>query len=152
MPKGIYQRKPRKRKQYPSDIVGRVADLYETGYTQAEIAAMVGLTQKVVWRLMVHHDIPRRPRVKRNQWGEKNHSWKGANAKYAALHLRVGALRGKPKLCEVCGQDSPSKKYEWASLNGRWDDPRDYKRMCISCHHKNDKTVRNLGAYALPRG
>jgi len=32
------------------------------------------------------------------------------------------------------------------------DDPKDYKRMCRSCHWKFDGTHRNLGKYAKKAG
>lgn len=148
MPKGVYTRKPREPKRYPPEMVEEVRRLYESGMTQDEVATTIGSTQRVVWRLMMIHCIPRRPAIKRDQLGEKNVMWKGAIAKYAALHLRVQALRGKPHKCEVCGQDSVNKRYEWANLTGRYDDPSDYKRMCRSCHRKNDLAYLNLGAYA----
>lgn len=120
--------------------------------TQGEVAEAMNLTQKVVWRLMLAHDIQRRPAVKRNQLGENNPSWKGARAKYAALHLRVQTLRGKPQKCESCGCDEKHKTYEWANLTGQYDNPSDYKRMCGSCHKRFDRIHLNLGAYALPKG
>lgn len=126
--------------------------MYAAGMSQVEVAGEIGVTQKVIWRLMIYHGIKTRPRIKRNQWRDKNANWKAGSAKYAALHLRVQSLRGKPHKCEVCGTDDTAKRYEWANMTGRYDDPSDYKRMCVSCHHKNDKTVRNLGAYALPKG
>jgi hypothetical protein len=36
------------------------------------------------------------------------------------------------------------KRYEWANLTGRYDDVKDYARMCISCHRKYDKKRREL--------
>jgi len=119
--------------------------LYEAdGKSQVEVAKSLGVSQKIVFGLMRRYGIPARPAVKRNQFGAFNSSWRGGNAKYAALHLRVGTLRGKPKKCEVCGTDDKSKRYEWASLSYRYDDPSDYKRMCCSCHKRHDKIINNI--------
>lgn len=72
-----------------------------------------------------------------------NDTWKGDAAKYAALHLRVQRVRGKPSKCEVCGTTT-AKRFEWANMTGNYADPMDYKRMCCSCHHKHDGTIRNI--------
>jgi predicted ArsR family transcriptional regulator len=58
----------------PLDEVKR---MYEGGHTQAEIAAALGVSQKVVWRFMKNHGIVARTAAKREQRGEKNHFWKG---------------------------------------------------------------------------
>jgi len=79
-----------------------------------------------------------------DQRGSKNPSWKGEDVGYKAMHARVAAVRGKPKRCEVCGTDDPGKRYEWANLTGRYDDPEDYKRMCARCHKRHDHIVGNL--------
>ena len=76
-------------------MVSRVRTLYEGGMSQVEVADELGVSQKVIWKLMINHDIPRRPQVKRDQWGANNSSWKGGAANYQALHMRVGNLRGK---------------------------------------------------------
>ena len=133
-----------KPKKYPARMVAEVKHLYAKNMTQGEIAAKTGTTQKVVWRLMRRHGIDARVAAKRDQGGSKNHAWKGAAAGYAALHLRVQSLRGRPRKCEVCGSTSRRRVYDWANLTGAYDDPFDYKRMCRSCHAKHDGTVRNL--------
>lgn len=147
MPKGVYERKPRPRKQYDPDLVAAVKRLYVDGMSQTEVAHELRITQKVVWRLMEYHGIERRPQVKRDQRGEKNDSWKGRDATYSAFHLRVAAIRGAPSVCEECGT-TEAKRFEWASLTKNYADVNDYKRMCGSCHHKFDGTVRNLGTHA----
>ncbi len=143
MPKGA------KPKTYDPELVKTVKTLYEQGSSQMEIAAALSTTQKVIWRLMVRNNIPRRPQVKRDQRGEKNAYWKGGEARYQALHIRVGTLRGKPQSCEGCGASGPGRSYDWANLTGAYDDPSDYKRLCRSCHWKLDKIHLNLGAYAV---
>jgi hypothetical protein len=70
--------------------------------------------------------------------------WKGDKAGYFACHRRMYRLKGKPKLCEICGENNPNKTYEWANLTGDLDNPEDYKRMCHSCHWKFDGKVKNL--------
>lgn len=58
---------------------------------------------------------------------------------YAKYHARVRAKKGSPHKCEVCGEHSPLKQYDWANLTGKYEDPDDYKRMCKLCHRKYDK-------------
>src|SRR3972149_1601888 len=135
-------------KQYPAEKVRRVAELYESGFTQTEIAKELGTTQKVVWNLMRRHALSRRVAAKRNQRGERNHMWRGREARYKALHLRMQSLRGKPQKCERCGAEGPGRSYDWANQTGRYDDPADYKRLCRSCHWKQDLKYLNLGGYA----
>lgn len=124
-------------------MVEAVASMYSAGASQCEIAAALGTTQKVVWRLMVRHGLPRRKQAKRDQRGERNHAWRGGDAKYAALHLRVASLRGKPSRCEWCGA-TEGTQFEWASLTKNYADPYDYVRLCVSCHHTMDGTIRNI--------
>ena len=134
-------------KVYDSAMVARVREMYAFGRTQAEIATELGVSQKVIWRLMVRHAIAARVAAKREQSGASNHAWRGDDAKYAALHLRVQSLRGTPSLCAHCGTTS-AKRFEWASLTGKYEDVDDYVRLCVSCHHKMDGHVRNLGGHA----
>jgi hypothetical protein len=130
----------------------QLATDYTAGLTQVEIAHRYHTTQKVVWRAMINLGVPSRIAKKRNQAGPNNDSWKGQDAKYAACHLRVQTLRGKPQKCEVCGTTDVNKSYQWACLSGHFDDPSDYKRMCRSCHSKHDRVYRNLGEYMHPKG
>jgi hypothetical protein len=76
------------------------------------------------------------------QMGENNSCWRGDNAKYHALHSRVRQEKGSPVYCEVCKTMSKNKKYEWASLTGKYENINDYKRMCRSCHKKYDAKQR----------
>jgi hypothetical protein len=133
-----------KPKVYPPNMVERVKQLYGTGYTQTEIAMILGTTQKVIWNLMRRHGIRARIAVKRDQRGSKNSSWKGKQAGYQAKHLRVSVARGKPKKCERCGTTDENKTYDWACINGNYDDVASYTRLCRSCHWKNDGTIRNI--------
>ncbi len=146
MPRGA------KPKQYDSALVASVRRLYlGDGMSQVEVAAELGITQKVVWRLMRRHEIPRRPQIKRDQRGSKNSTWRGDDAGYAAMHYRVAAVRGKPRECEHCGTKA-AIRYEWASRTGNYADVTDYIRLCASCHSRFDGKVANLGIYAEPKG
>ncbi len=115
--------------------------LYGSGLTQHEVAQCMGVSQKVIFSAMKRAGIKPRAAAKRNQKGQCNNSWKGDNAGYQALHLRLTALFGKPKICAICGNTS-AKWYDWANLTGKYADISDYKRMCRSCHRKYDNNRR----------
>lgn len=70
--------------------------------------------------------------------GPLNATWKGEQASYFAKHLRLRSRRGMPKRCEQCGQDDPNRRYEWANMTGNYDDPMDYRRLCVPCHRRMD--------------
>ena len=119
--------------------------------TQVEVATAVGLTQRVVWRLMRNHGIEARPSVKRDQRGANNSTWKGDNATYAAFHHRVEAARGKPDKCNRCGTTDEAATFDWANLTGNYQDIWDYERMCRSCHFTYDKRGHRLNALLRQR-
>jgi len=157
MPKGIYDREasawtPPPKKDYDPELVERVRHLYiDRGHSMAEVARLCGTTIKVLQRLMPRHGIPRRNSAKRNQRGPANHMWKGDDAGYQALHLRVEAARGKPQKCMRCGVSGPGR-YEWANLTGEYADVNDYARMCLPCHRGYDADRRRLtGERTSPR-
>jgi hypothetical protein len=110
--------------------------------TQQEIADAKGISLKRVQTAMLKFGIKPRRAVKRDQRGPANSSWKGSAAGYQAKHLRVQTLKGKPRACEVCGTTDPEKTYDWANLTGDYDSPRDYQRMCRSCHRRYDNARR----------
>ncbi len=112
--------------------------LYENGLSQIEVAKILGITQKVLWARFKEVNYKCRIAAKRNQWGEFNSSWKGKEASYAAKHYRIYKLLGMPRKCEICGIAEKNKRYEWANLTGKFDEPKDYKRMCKKCHHNYD--------------
>ena len=124
-------------------MVAQVTSMYSAGQTQAEIAVALGVSQKVIWNLMQRHGLKARVAAKRNQTGPLNASWKGATAGYQALHIRVQRLRGVPRRCEDCGTTT-ARIYDWANISGKYDDPNDYRRLCRTCHHRLDGTVKNL--------
>jgi hypothetical protein len=129
-------------KVYPPELVEQVSRLYASGLTQEEVAARIGTTQKVVWKLMLRHGIQARPRIKRDQRGPKNAAWGHSSVTYAAYHKRVEAEKGRPRVCEQCGTTS-AKAYDWACM-GRYDRVADYKRLCRSCHWRADGRIRNI--------
>ena len=117
--------------------------LYSTGLTQKKLGERYGVTQKVVHSWFRKLDIKSRVPKNLDQQGEKNASWKGDNAGYAANHYRVQKLRGKPMICSRCNT-TDAKRYEWASLTKNYSDPYDYIRLCKSCHATFDKVVQNF--------
>jgi hypothetical protein len=116
-----------------------------------EVADLAGTSIKVLQRLMPRHGIERRTAAKRDQQGERNHMWRGVDANYQALHLRVEVARGKPDLCACCDTTDPDVRYEWANLSGHYDDINDYARLCIACHRRLDARRRaDLGRRTSP--
>lgn len=121
-----------------------IKNLYDDGRTQKQLAEHYGVTQKIVWRWMRDLKIKTRVPKNLNQTGENNSSWKGDDAGYAALHYRVYKAKGKPQKCDECGSKDKRRRYQWASLTGKFHDIDDYKRMCQSCHAKYDNVISNL--------
>ena len=117
---------------------------YEKFNTQDAIAEKLGTTQKVVFNNMKRYGMKARVAAKRNQWGDKNHNWKGDCAGYQAMHRRMYSRFGKPEECEVCGTKDKRKRYDYASLSGNYSDIKDYKAMCRSCHFKYDNLITNI--------
>ena len=113
-----------------------------SGMTYQEIAATLGVSVKPIQTAMRKFGIPARTAAKRDQWGHRNASWRGGDAGYAAFHRRL--YREQEQRCEVCGTADPDKRYEWANLTGRYDDPSDYRRMCCSCHRRHDGVITNI--------
>lgn len=67
---------------------------------------------------------------------------------YGSLHYKVRKIRGTPKECEEC-KTTTAKKYDWANLTGKYYDPYDYKRLCVSCHNKLDNKIQNINKNKL---
>lgn len=137
MPRGA------KPKTYDPALVDRVRHLYEQKHTQAEISALTGHAQKVIWNLMRRHGIRARVAAKREQSGPANHMWKGDDASKYAFHRRLYSRYGKPAACSVCGT-TDAKHYDYANLTGHYEDIEDYAPMCRSCHWKYDDKIRNI--------
>ena len=144
MPTGIYEHK---KQTYPQWLITAI-NIYYTrdGMTIVETAQAIGagMTPKIVQRCMERHSIPRRVARKRRQSGSANANWKGSDVGYSGAHRRLDALHGKPKSCVECGTKDKRKSYDWANLSGKFDDPKDYKRLCRSCHSKLDRKERNF--------
>ena len=120
----------------------------EKGMSQNEIAEFFHTTQKVIHNMFKRNGYTCRKAFKRNQFGCNNSSWVGNKAKYATLHKRVEALKGKPQYCEVCGTSNPSTKYEWANVTGNYYDIENgYKRMCAKCHRAFDRSEKGVRNY-----
>lgn len=135
----------RKSEEYsmPVDVLA-VRSLYESGLTQEETANALGLTRKVIERVMRQNKILARKAAKRDQWGDKNTNWRGDSATKSKLHRRLDRRFGKPKKCSTCGTTDGTRTYDWANLTGHYTDINDYKRMCRSCHWKFDKKFLNF--------
>lgn len=75
-------------KVYDADLVDQVADLYAGGLSQGEVAEQLGLTRKIVWRLMLRHDIEARQ-------GETGHmdGSRGLKDLMAALHVDSATVK-----------------------------------------------------------
>lgn len=117
--------------------------LYNQGLTQREIGKQYDVCYQTVVAWMKKLGIKSRGFTHIVKFNTENPNWKGDKAGYASLHYRVSKLKGKPKVCEVCGTDKPDKFYEWACV-GDYRNMDDYKRMCRSCHRKHDKSYLSL--------
>jgi hypothetical protein len=72
-------------------------------------------------------------------------------AKYSTIHSRLNTERGMPDNCEQCGASGPGRRYEWAlnlivsnvllnEKNRPYSiDLDDYRRLCKSCHVRQDR-------------
>ena len=122
--------------------------LYLSGMSQADVAKILGRSQNGISVILKRLGVKTRPvgfiQLNKNQFGENNRMWKGRFIDYGGAHDRVSRERGKPKKCEVCKTES-AKLYDWANMTGDYSNPKDYKRMCRSCHFKHDGVVKNFG-------
>lgn len=135
------------RRPYKKDVPkkDRLEDLYHNEFkTQLEIGEIFKVSQKVVFGWFKDYGIKSRIPYKRDQKGDKNNSWKGNDASYAAFHYRVYSQNGNADHCEVCGRNDYETVYDWANITGAYEDINDYKQMCRSCHFKMDGVRNNL--------
>lgn len=142
--KAVEWRKPR---TYPAELIAAVQDMYlNKGMTVAEVQAALPPGYKAQ-RIIERHVPVRRPAAKRHQSGTANHMWKGDDAGYSALHLRVYAARGRPTACSRCG--TTDSDLEWANLTGHYEDINDYdphvRRLPLPVRRR--PTSRNRAAY-----
>ena len=131
-------RRDRYETKLPTEDIKRM--YCDESMTQTEIAAIFGVTQKIIWRHMRNYGIKARVAAKRNQRGENNHCWKGDDASYKAFHQRLKLNRGEARTygCSVCGTHDTNEKYDWANLTGKYGDMNDYAPMCRKCHRRYD--------------
>jgi len=74
--------------------------------------------------------------------GENNHSWKGDQVGYTALHLWIRRHKTKPELCEDCHKYPP---YDVANISGEYKrDINDFEWLCRKCHIKKDNRLEKL--------
>ena len=70
---------------------------------------------------------------------DQNPNWKGDDVGYAAVHDWITRYHGQPAICDFCGTNDPSKRYEWANISGEYRrDRSDYHRLCKKCHNDFD--------------
>lgn len=138
----------RQPRAYPQHIVELATSLYLDGMTVREVQDRLPCGYKAQ-RILERHLPERRKPAKRDQHGPANHMWKGSDAGYQALHLRVQAARGTPSLCEECG--TTEGRFEWANLTGKYEDINDFARMCVACHRNYDAQRRAItGRRTMP--
>lgn len=131
--------------------IAAIAARYQAGESSIDIAKSLGCSLLAVTRRLEGAGVQLRPRGKHGHLaGSDSYRWKGERAGYAAFHIRVRKLRGTPKCCEECGLNDPAKRYEWANLTGRYEDPADYRRMCVPCHRRHDDKGMGRGASRRP--
>lgn len=145
MPRGVHngqlrgENHPMVKSWLPPCPESQLREMYEAKrMSQREIAQSLCVSLKRIQTAMRRFGITPRPQTRRNQHGPANPCWKGEEAGYQAMHLRVARKRGKPQRCERCGTSDPRKHYDWANLTGRYGNVDDYERMCRSCHRRYD--------------
>jgi len=108
--------------------------------TEKAIAKYFGASRNAVHKAMNRLGIQRRSYRTRQRNGSAHQNWKGSKIGYVGGHHRVKRMRGAPTKCSECGQDDPTKVYHWANLTGEYDNPADYRRLCVSCHSNFDRS------------
>jgi hypothetical protein len=133
----------RPRKIHPPAMVEEVRRLYfDHVMSQEEVALELGVSRRVIFKVMRNHGLQARPPAPRDQSGAKGNGWVGDNVTYTGCHNRVQAARGRPNMCSRCNTTDPSLRYEWANLTGHYSNVDDYARMCVSCHRRFDAERR----------
>lgn len=79
----------RARAQSPIADPETVARRYEAGETAEEIAASLGVSLKPVWTALRRLDVQTRKAAKRNQRGQRNHSWRGGMTRTGCGYVLV---------------------------------------------------------------
>ena len=124
----------------------KVKTMYESGFTQCEIASELNVSQKVIWRHMKNNGIEARTTAVRNQSGDKNAFWKGGRI------IKDGYVMIKcpshPRAKE-CGDYVYEHVLVMEARLGRflkWNGPGDPETEIV--HHRNfkkqDNEIKNL--------
>lgn len=70
-------------------------------------------------------------------------NWKGEKAKYAAVHMWVRRVKGKPSKCKHCG--ASERKLHWANIDHKYKrNPDDFIPLCVPCHRRYDYHVLSI--------
>lgn len=117
---------------------------HSEGYTHQQLASEFRIGRKSVANAIKRLGLVPNKAAKRNQSGPNNDNWKGPSATLASKHKRLYRAFGQPSKCDVCGTEDPLKSYDWANLTGDYDNPKDFQRMCRSCHWKYDEKHLNF--------
>jgi transposase len=128
------------REQWLKERKTQIETMYNAFMSQEEIAQQLGVYQNTISLFMKKNGIKARVAVKRDQRGEKNHTWTGDKVSYKGGHDRVRSARGAPKKCVKCS--TIEGRLEWASINKKYYDPNDYQAMCVPCHRRYDMNAR----------
>lgn len=80
--------------------------------------------------------------------GNKHPRWQ-ENPSYSTVHYWIAKIKGKPKLCEMCGlKKSPKGKkkwFQWANISGEYKRlVNDWIRLCYPCHRKYDNVREKI--------
>lgn len=94
-----------------------------------------------------HSEIP--GRVVALPRDEKHHQWKGNKVGYGALHSWVQRRLGTPQECWQCGT-TEKRRYQWSNTSREYKrELSDWRRLCIPCHKKYDRTKIKDGAKSV---
>jgi len=67
--------------------------------------------------------------------------------KYKRVHYWVYKQLGKPKICEICN-DNTKSRYEWSNISQTYKyELSDWQRLCTSCHIKYDISCKTGKSY-----
>lgn len=92
----------------------------------------------------------KRPDASERMKNEGNPVWKGDNVGNTGLHGWVNRNLKKPKLCQICKNESP---YDLANVTGIYNrEFINWKYLCRRCHMKSDGRINNLKQYQLGGG
>ncbi len=81
------------------------------------------------------------PPGNRGKKGAENGMWKGDEASYWAMHMRVRTARGKADHCLIYGC-TDTGPFQWANISGNYGDVADYMPMCCTHHRQYDDDRR----------